>query len=86
MADRVLVPATLDDGVVVAVVDPAAPGVTLERAVTTNREIHPHLHLDGVTVAADDLLAGGDPERGHEVRDAGCSTGPGPACAPSRWG
>ena len=36
----------------------------LERAVTTNREIHPHLHLDGVTVAADELLAGGDPTRG----------------------
>jgi len=67
VADRVLIPVSLDGGVVVAVVDPAAEGVRMERAVTTNREIHPHLHLEGVTVAADDLLADGDPERGHEV-------------------
>ncbi len=44
---------------------PTAAGVTIERAVTTNREVHPHLHLDGVVVAADDLLAGGDPDRGR---------------------
>ena len=67
VADRVLIPATLDGGVVVAVVDPTAEGVRMERAVTTNREVHPHLHLEGVTVAPDDLLAGGDPERGGEV-------------------
>jgi hypothetical protein len=67
VADRVLVPVSLDGGVVVAVVDPRADGVTIDRAETTNREIHPHLHLDGVTVGPDDLLAGGDPERGHEV-------------------
>ena len=59
-----LVPAALDGGVVVAVVDPRAPGVRIERAVTTNREIHPHLHLDDVPVVADDLLADGDPTRG----------------------
>jgi 3-oxocholest-4-en-26-oyl-CoA dehydrogenase beta subunit len=67
VADRVLVPVSLDDGVVVAVVDPRAAGVTVERAVTTNREIHPHLHLDGVTVPSDRLLADGDPSRGHDV-------------------
>jgi len=67
VADRVLVPTTTDAGVVVAVVDPRAPGVTVERAVTTNREVHPHLHFDGVAVAADHLLAGGDAGRGHEV-------------------
>jgi alkylation response protein AidB-like acyl-CoA dehydrogenase len=67
VADRILVPATLDDGVVIAVVDPAAAGVTLERATTTNREVHPHLHLDGVAVPADHLLAAGDPFRGAEV-------------------
>ncbi|MGD0393987.1 MAG: acyl-CoA dehydrogenase family protein [Acidimicrobiales bacterium] len=67
VADRVLIPAALDDGVIVAVVDPTAVGVTMERAFTTNREIHPHLHLDGVKVAPDDLLAAGDPGRGHEV-------------------
>ena len=67
VADRVLVPAVLDGGVIVAAVDPTAEGVRMERAFTTNREIHPHLHLDGVKVATDDLLAGGDPGRGHEV-------------------
>jgi 3-oxocholest-4-en-26-oyl-CoA dehydrogenase beta subunit len=67
VADRVVIPASLDGGVVVAVVDPTAIGVTVERAVTTNREIHPHLHLDGVVVADEDLLAGADASRGHEV-------------------
>jgi 3-oxocholest-4-en-26-oyl-CoA dehydrogenase beta subunit len=67
LAARVLVPVAVDGGVVVAVIDPQAAGVTIERAVTTNREIHPHLHLDGVTVADDQLLAGGDPVRGAEV-------------------
>ena len=67
VADRVLIPVSLDDGVVVAVVDPSAPGVTVERATTTNREIHPHLHLDGVTAGPDDVLVGGDPTRGRDV-------------------
>lgn len=47
VATRVLVPATTPDGVGVFVVDPAGPGVTLERAVTTNREVHPHLAFAG---------------------------------------
>ncbi len=67
VAGRVLVPVSLDDGVVIAAVSPSAEGVTVERAVTTNREIHPHLHLDGVVVGPDDLLAGGDPSRGHDA-------------------
>lgn len=59
LADRVLVPArTPDGGVLLALVDPAGPGARLERAVTTNREVHPHLHLSGVEVGADDLVAG----------------------------
>jgi alkylation response protein AidB-like acyl-CoA dehydrogenase len=67
VADLVLIPVAIDDGVVVAVVDRKQDGVTIERAVTTNREVHPHLHLDGVAVANDRLLDGGDPTRGHEV-------------------
>jgi acyl-CoA dehydrogenase len=39
-------------------VDPTSSGVSLERTVTTNREIHPHLHLADVAVPADDVLAG----------------------------
>ena len=60
-------PPTLDDGVVVAVVEAGAAGLTVERAATTNREIHPHLHLDGVEVPTESLLVGGDPARGTEV-------------------
>jgi alkylation response protein AidB-like acyl-CoA dehydrogenase len=67
VADRILVPVATPDGVVIAAVDPGAAGVTVERALTTNREIHPHLHLDGVTVGPDDLLAGGDATRGSDV-------------------
>jgi alkylation response protein AidB-like acyl-CoA dehydrogenase len=69
VATRVLVPVATAGGVVVAAIDPSAPGVTLERAVTTNREVHPHVHLDDVVVTADHLLAGGDPERGSFVVD-----------------
>jgi 3-oxocholest-4-en-26-oyl-CoA dehydrogenase beta subunit len=59
LAARVLVPARTDDAkVLVALVDPAAEGATLERALTTNREVHPHLHLDGVPVDPGDLVAG----------------------------
>ena len=67
VADRVLVPAATPDGVVVAVIDPSSAGVSIERATTTNREIHPHLHLDGVAVAPGDVLADGDAARGAEV-------------------
>ena len=67
VATRILVPAQLGDGMIVAVVDPKGLGVRLERAETTNRQVRPHVHLDGVEVAPDDLLAGGDPGRGHEV-------------------
>lgn len=58
LATRVLVPArTAEGGVLVALVDPGSPGARLERAVTTNREVHPHLHLTGLEVAADDVVA-----------------------------
>jgi alkylation response protein AidB-like acyl-CoA dehydrogenase len=61
LATRILVPArSADGGVVLALIDPAAPGVALERALTTNREVHPHLHLSEVAVAAGDVVAGPD--------------------------
>jgi acyl-CoA dehydrogenase len=68
VADRILVPAlTTDGGVVVAVVDPNTERVHMDRAVTTNREIHPHLRLDNVAVSPEDLLAGGDPSKGRAI-------------------
>ena len=68
VADRVVVPARVDGdgdgdvnrGVLLALVDPQAEGVTLERTVTTNREVHPNLQLDRVAVAADDVVVGLD--------------------------
>lgn len=43
---------------IVVLLDPAAPGVTQQRAEATNREWLTHLHLDKVTVAAADVVAG----------------------------
>jgi alkylation response protein AidB-like acyl-CoA dehydrogenase len=61
LAARIVVPArTPGGGVLLALVDPEAPGVTLERAVTTNREIHPHLHLHEVALGPDDVLVGAE--------------------------
>jgi alkylation response protein AidB-like acyl-CoA dehydrogenase len=69
LADRIVLPArTEDGGVLLVLLDPGAPGVTMERAFTTNREIHPHLALAGVTVGADDILVG--PESGRAALDA----------------
>ncbi len=65
LAARIFVPASTGDGVLLALVDPAAGGVTLERTVTTNREIHPHVRLEGVQVAAADVLA--QPHAGRAV-------------------
>ena len=57
VAAGILVPARLDDGsTVVAVVDPRGPGVTLERATSTDRQVHPHLHFDGAPVTDGDVL------------------------------
>ena len=63
LAQRVVVPARCANaggGVLLALVDPWAEGVTLERTVTTNREIHPHVRLSGVVVAREDVLVGPD--------------------------
>ena len=66
VATRVLVPATTEDGgVVVAVVDPEGPGVTRERATTTDRSVRAHLTFERAPVAASDVL--GDAPRGAAV-------------------
>jgi len=56
VAHRVLVPASGPAGVLVALVDPHGQGVSLERAETTDRQVHPHVRLDGVPVGPGDLL------------------------------
>ncbi len=59
VASFVLVPATTVDGsTIVAIVDPSADGVRQERATTTNREVHPHLHFSSVAVEGVQILAG----------------------------
>jgi alkylation response protein AidB-like acyl-CoA dehydrogenase len=61
LATRVVVPArTADGAVLLALVDPSGAGVALERAWTTNREVHPHLHLQGALVRGDEVLVGPD--------------------------
>jgi alkylation response protein AidB-like acyl-CoA dehydrogenase len=68
LASCILVPArSPDGGVLIALVDPRSPGVTLERATTTNREIHPHLYLDHVSVLFDDVMVG--PASGRAALD-----------------
>jgi alkylation response protein AidB-like acyl-CoA dehydrogenase len=66
LADRVLVPASTDDGgVIVAIVDPGAKGITRERQDTTSHHPEARLTLDGVRVDAGDVL--GSAENGAEV-------------------
>jgi alkylation response protein AidB-like acyl-CoA dehydrogenase len=61
-----LVPArTREDDLGVFLVNPATDGVTVERAVTTNREIHPNVTLDGVVV--DDRAMVGSPAGGATI-------------------
>ena len=68
LADRVLVPATADGGrVIVAVVDPDAPGVSRERQRTTSGHAEALLRLGATRVADADLVGGAD--RGNEVLD-----------------
>jgi alkylation response protein AidB-like acyl-CoA dehydrogenase len=68
LAGCILVPArSPDGGVLIALVDPKSPGVELERAETTNREVHPHLHLSDVSVLFEDILVG--PEAGRAALD-----------------
>jgi hypothetical protein len=65
LAGLVLVPARTGHGVGVFLVEPDAPGVTLETQIATNREPQARLSLDGARVGADALL--GDPRRGAEI-------------------
>jgi hypothetical protein len=66
LARRILVPARTADGQAgVFLVDPTAPGVTLERQLATSLEPQAKLVLTGVRVADDGVL--GDPGRGAEL-------------------
>ncbi len=58
LAAAVVVPAVVGDDTIVVLVDPTSAGVRLERAETTDHQVHPHMHLDGVVVDAADVLAG----------------------------
>jgi alkylation response protein AidB-like acyl-CoA dehydrogenase len=58
VAGRVVVPALAPDGVIVGVVDPTSAGVELDRALTTDRQVHPHMHFDGAVLEATSVLAG----------------------------
>jgi alkylation response protein AidB-like acyl-CoA dehydrogenase len=66
MASRILIPAATGKGTVgVFLVDPKAPGVTIERQVLANAEPHGKVTLRGVKVGADGVL--GDPTAGTAV-------------------
>lgn len=66
LADRILVPASTDDGVGVFLVDPQAAGVGLTRQETSTGEPVFAVALDAVRVPDGDLL-GGDARRGGEI-------------------
>jgi 3-oxocholest-4-en-26-oyl-CoA dehydrogenase beta subunit len=68
LADRVLVPATADDGrVILAVVDPDARGVSRQRQPTTSGHAEALLRLDAARVTDADLVGG--PEGGAAALD-----------------
>jgi len=64
VASVVLVPARTDTDTLGLFLVPTV-GLGLERAETTNREIHSHLHLDGVELGPDAML--GRPDGGQGV-------------------
>ena len=64
-AARIVVPAALDDGVVLLLVDPAAPGVALERQGATTLEPQSRLTLSSVRVAAEEII--GAPAEGARI-------------------
>jgi alkylation response protein AidB-like acyl-CoA dehydrogenase len=64
VADAIVVPARVNDGALVLVLVPTnTAGVAIERAQTTNRSIHPHVHFDGVSIAPELVIAGPDEGR-----------------------
>ncbi|MBW2274788.1 MAG: acyl-CoA/acyl-ACP dehydrogenase [Deltaproteobacteria bacterium] len=66
IAERVLVPATAEDGRVgIFVVDPRAQGVTVEAIGTTSSQPEAQIILDDVAVGPEDLL--GDLDRGADM-------------------
>ena len=58
-AERVLLSARTDDGILAALVDPRAPGVQLNPQVVTSGETRYEMVLDDVEVMAADILASG---------------------------
>jgi alkylation response protein AidB-like acyl-CoA dehydrogenase len=63
LAERILVPAAIDDGGVgLFLIDPAAEGVSIEPVSTCDRQANAQLTLNGVRADASDLL--GDLDRG----------------------
>jgi acyl-CoA dehydrogenase len=64
IADAVVVPARVNDGALVLLLVPRdTPGVSIERAETTNRSIHPHVHFTNVAIAPELVIAGPDSGR-----------------------
>jgi alkylation response protein AidB-like acyl-CoA dehydrogenase len=68
-ASCILVPAALEDGVAVLLVDPTAPGVTVTPVVVTSREPTAAVELNGVHVADGDVLGGLTGAAGRELVD-----------------
>lgn len=67
-ADLFLVPADTPDGVVVVLVEPGDPGVTVTRQRFSDGDSVARLDLDGVTVGADRVLGAADGEAAHRLR------------------
>ena len=65
LASHAIVPVKTPEGLAVVLVDLAGDGVSIERAETTNREIHPHLHFSDYMVHPNELIAAED--RGEQV-------------------
>jgi alkylation response protein AidB-like acyl-CoA dehydrogenase len=65
LADLILVPATIADDVALFLVDPKAAGVLVEPVRTTSGQPEARVSLNGVQVAADDVL--GTPGQGAEI-------------------